>query len=192
MPEAARPIGVTPRMVSTSEIHRPAPQHFHQHAPTINQRLDKIRCVKLNELPLLVYMMDEHFIRTPEVSKLIKELRGGSLTIGLIGNAIFLAVVYGIWILSGGTQGFVTPPQNSGWGLVRPMDCETHLYTGSPTQSLKTWEDRNSPNPKDRYFLIQSRPELIMRRGQSKFKPKDHGALAGLPYSIKKMVQLRL
>ena len=26
-------------------------------------------------------------------------------------------MVYGIWILSGGTQGFVTPPQNPGWGL---------------------------------------------------------------------------
>ena len=66
------------------------------------------------------------------------------------------------------------------------MDCETQLHSGSPTQSLKTWEDRNSPNPRDRYFLIESRPELVMRRGQSKFKTKDHGALAGLPYSIKK------
>ena len=35
-------------------------------------------------------------------------------------------------------------------------------------------------------FLIESRPELVMRRGQSKFKTKDHGALAGLPYSVKK------
>ena len=68
MPEEARAIGVPPRLLSAPEIHRPAPQHFHQHAPTINQRLDKIRFVKLNELPLLVYMMDEHFIRTPEVS----------------------------------------------------------------------------------------------------------------------------
>ena len=111
-------------------------------------------------------------------------------------------MVYGIWILSGGTQGFVTPPQNPGWGLpgglydppglIRPVDCGTQLHAGSPTQSLKTWEDRNYPNPKDRWFLVESRPKLVMRRGQSKFKTKDHGALAGLPYSIKKMVQLRL
>lgn len=196
MPEEARPIGVTPRVLSAPEIHRPAPQHFHQHAPTINPRLDKIRFVKPSELPLWVYMMDEQFIRTPEVSKLIKELRGGSLTTTLIGNAIFLAVLYGIWILSSVTQGFVTPPQNPGWGLpgglydppglVRPVDCGTQLHAGSPTQSLKTWEDRNHPNPKDRWFLVESRPELVMRRGQSKFKTKDHGALAGLPYSIKK------
>nr|QUS63772.1 hypothetical protein [Haslea silbo] len=71
-------------------------------------------------------------------------------------------------------------------GLFRPIDCGTQLSAGSPTQSLKTWEDRNEPNPKDRWFLVESRPELIMRRGQSKFKTKDHGALAGLPYSIKK------
>ena len=165
-------------------------------APTVSPRLDKIRFVKPSELPLWVYMMDEQFIRTPEVSKLIKELRGGSLTTTLIGNAIFLAVLCGIWILSGGTQGFVTPPQNPGWGLpgglydppglVRPIDCRTQLHAGSPTQSLKTWEDRNHPNPKDRWFLVESRPELVMRRGQSKFKTKDHGALAGLPYTIKK------
>jgi len=69
--------------------------------------------------------------------------------------------------------------------LVRPGDCRTQLHAGSSTQSLKTWSDRNEPNPKDRRFLVESRPELIMRRGQSKFKTKDHGALVGLPYTIK-------
>ena len=138
-------------------------------------------------------MMDEQFLRTPKISKLIKELRGGSLTTSLIGNVVFLVVLYGVWILS---EGFVTPQQNPGWGLpnglydppglVRPVDCGTQLHAGSPTQSLKTWEDRNHPNPKDRWFLVESRPELVMRRGQSKFKTKDHGALVGLPYSVKK------
>ena len=37
MPKAARSIGVTPIIVSSaSEIHRAAPQHFHQHAPCSN------------------------------------------------------------------------------------------------------------------------------------------------------------
>jgi len=90
----------------------------------------------------------------------------------------------------------VTPQQNPGWGLpnglydppglVRPVDRGTQLHAGSPTQSLKRWEDRNHPNPKDRRLLVESRPELLMRRGQSKFKTKDHGALSGLPYSVKK------
>lgn len=71
-------------------------------------------------------------------------------------------------------------------GLVRSAYCGTQLYAGSPTQSLKMWEDRNHPNPNDRWFLVESRPELVIRRGQSQFKTKDHGALAGLPYTIKK------
>jgi hypothetical protein len=117
MPKEARPIGVPPIVTSAPEIHRLAPQHFHQHAPTVNPRLDKIRFIKPSELPLCVYMMDEQFLRTPKVSKLIKELRGGSLTTSLIGNAVLLAVLYGVWILSGGAGGFVTPKQNPGWGL---------------------------------------------------------------------------
>ena len=131
-----------------------------------------------------------------KLANLLKRFGGGSLTTALIGNAIFVAVLYGIWILGGGTQGFVTPLPNPGWGLprglydppglVRPGDCGTQLRVGSPSQSLKTWEDRNQSNPKDRWFLVESRPELVMRRGQSKFKTKDHGALAGLPYSVKK------
>ena len=64
--------------------------------PTVSPRLDKIRFVKPSELPLWVFIMDKQFIRTFEVSKLIKELCGGSLTTTLIRNAIFLAVLYNI------------------------------------------------------------------------------------------------
>lgn len=98
-------------------------------------------------------------------------------------------------VLAYGSEGFVQQP-NPGWGLwnnlyeppglVRPVDCETQLYAGSPQQSLKNEASRNQPNPKDRWILVESRPELIMRRGQAQFKIKDHGALAGLPYKIKK------
>ena len=45
------------------------------------------------------------------IAEVINELRGGSLTTMLIRNAIFVVVLYGIWILSSKTQGFVTPPQ---------------------------------------------------------------------------------
>ena len=160
-------------------------------AKTISPKLYRITFIKSRELPFLVYMIDDRFIRTSEVSQLIKELRCGSLTTALIGNAIFLAVLCSIWILG---EGFIIPPSNPGWvlprglydppGLVRPGDCGTQLHAG-PTQSLKKWEDRNQPNSKDRWFLVESRPELVMRRGQSKYKTKDHGALAGLLYSVK-------
>lgn len=123
--------------------------------------------------------MDDKFFRRPEVSSIIRQLRG----------------LYGIWLLACGSEGFVQQP-NPGWGLsnnlyeppglVRPADCETQLYAGSPQQSLKTEASRNQPNPKDRCILVESRPELVIRRGQGQFKTKDHGALAGLPYEMKK------
>lgn len=146
-------------------------------------------------LPTYIYLMDDKFLRRPEISSIIRELRGGALSTALIGNTIFVAVLYGIWLLASGSEGFVQQP-NPGWGLgnnlyeppglVRPADCETQLYAGSPQQSLKTEASRNQPNPKDRWILVESRPELTMRRGQAQFKTKDHGALAGLPYKIKK------
>ena len=145
-------------------------------------------------LPTYIYLMDDKFLRRPEISSIIREWRGGAWSTALIGNTIFVSVLYGIWLLASGSEGFVQQP-NLGWGLgnnlyeppglVRPADCETQLYAGSPQQSLKTEADRNQPNPKDRSILIESRPELIMRRGQAKFKTRDHGALAGLPYRIK-------
>lgn len=80
---------------------------------------------------------------------------------------------------------------NPGWGLrnnlyeppglVSLADCKTLLYGGSSQQSLKTKVSRNQPNLKDRWILVESRPELIIRRGQAQFETKDHEALTGLP-----------
>jgi hypothetical protein len=144
------------------------------------------------ELLLLIYSTDPRLASNQQILKLVKDLRGGSW--GLIGTAALLGVM--ILIFSIGGEGFVINNPNPSWGLgnnlyeplglVRPADCETQLYAGSPQQSLKTEASRNQPNPKDRLILVESRPELIMRRGQAQFKTKDHGALAGLPYKIKK------
>jgi hypothetical protein len=115
----ARPIGVPPRLPSAPEINRPAPQHFPQYAPTINPRLDKIRFVKPSELPLWVYIMDEQFIRTPGVSKLIKELRGGSL----IETAAALVVILVMWQIMGvGIDGFQIPIVPPNGGVHRPAN----------------------------------------------------------------------
>lgn len=70
---------------------------------------DKVLFLRNRELLPFVSIMDERFIRNNEISKLIKGLRGGSWTTALIRNAVFLAVLYTIWVLSGGTKGFVTP-----------------------------------------------------------------------------------
>jgi hypothetical protein len=43
------------------------------------QKQDKITFLKNRELPLCIYMMDEQFLRNPEVSKFIKKLRVGQM-----------------------------------------------------------------------------------------------------------------
>ena len=135
------------------------------------------------------------FVKVGSKKVIVTELRGGSW-VGALGSAAFFGLIFIIITISGGTHGFIPPPANPGWGLpnnlydppalVQPADCSsTQLYAGSPTQSLKTWVDRNKPNSKDRWILLESRPELVVRRGQSQYKTKDHGALAGLSYKIK-------
>jgi len=156
---------------------------------------DLIALKSNTDILMLIYLTDPRLSSNPEILKIVTNLRGGSCKTTLIGNLVLLAVVSAIWLLNAFAGGFVTPPANPGWnlprglydppGLVRPVDCGTGLYAGSPTQSLKTWADRNQPNPKDRWILVEGRPELVLRRGQSQFKTKDHGALAGLPYIIK-------
>ncbi len=87
MPKESRPIGVPPILASLPEIHRSTPKDFHQHTPVI-PRLDKIsltikQCnslsIRSRELLVCIYMMDKKFLSTPEISELIKKLRGGSL-----------------------------------------------------------------------------------------------------------------
>ena len=58
-------------------------------------------------LPTYIYLMDDKFLRRPEISSIIRELRGGSWSTALIGNTIFVAVLYGIWLLASGSEGFV-------------------------------------------------------------------------------------
>lgn len=144
-------------------------------------------------LPVSMYLMDERFLRQPEISLIIRQLRGGTWQESLAGNLFFAALFYGVFMVATGGEGFAVP-ENPGWGLgnnryehsalVRPTDGDTRLYAGSGPQSLKNEAARNQPNPKDRFILLESRPELIIRRGQAQAKTRDHGALAGLPYRL--------
>jgi len=70
------PSSLSASPVQIVRLHQPSYKTEYQvkTAPTFNLRLDKIRFVKPSELPLWVYIMDERVIRTPEISKLIKEL----------------------------------------------------------------------------------------------------------------------
>ena len=76
MPKEARPIGVTPIVTSASEIHRPAPQHFHQYAPTISERVDKVKLIPTREtVPLMFLYLKTHI--NEEFLKNLRRIRGG-------------------------------------------------------------------------------------------------------------------
>ena len=98
-------------------------------APTFNPRLDKIRFVKPSELPLWVYIMDERVIRTPETSKLIKKLRGGSL----IETAGALILIVVMWQIMGvGIDGFQLPIVHPNGRVHRPANGGVQQYMNHP------------------------------------------------------------
>ena len=51
-------------------------------------------------LPTYIYLMDNKFLRHPEISSIIRELRGGDWSTALIGNTLFLQ----FYMLSGCSQ----------------------------------------------------------------------------------------
>ena len=83
------------------------------------QKQDKITFIKPRELPVCIYMMDEQFLRNPKVRKLIKELRGGSLTEAAVG----VIVIIFIWQIMGvGIEGFQVPIVRPNGAIVRPAN----------------------------------------------------------------------
>jgi hypothetical protein len=169
-------------------------------APTVSPKLDKITFIKSRELPVCIYMMDERFLKTSEVSKLINKIRGGSL----IEAVAALVVIVVIWQIVGvRIEGFVLP--NPGWGVDRPNPFQPaggHLRyppvpgsaleitrpTAMPHQEfvgLTKEERRQVPHPYDKIIHVEGHPRLRVGFWQSRYKVPDHGALHGLPYSVK-------
>ena len=76
MPNEARPIGLPPMIPSAPEVHRSAPQHFHQHAPAIESKVDKIRLTndQIKQFNNLALQLNNGSIKMEEV---ILQLRGG-------------------------------------------------------------------------------------------------------------------
>ena len=62
MPNQARPIGVTPIVTSAPETHRPSPQHFQQYAPTISERVDKVKLIPARETVPLIFLYSKTYI----------------------------------------------------------------------------------------------------------------------------------
>lgn len=96
-PNPAQSIGITPIPRPVDEIHRPAPKHFHQPAPKVNSRLDKIRMMPTNDMISLTYI---HGYYSYINEQRLKKLRSGNLS----GNLAIIALsilVYVMFELSG-------------------------------------------------------------------------------------------
>jgi len=100
-------------------------------APTISPKLDKITFIKYRELPICIYMMDERFLKTSEISKLIKKLRGGSL----IATAGFLILIVTMWQITGvGIEAFQFPIVHPNGGIHTPANggIQQHMNHQKP------------------------------------------------------------
>ena len=54
IPRESQSIVVPPRLSSAPKIHRSAPQHFHQYAPIVSPKLDRITFIKYREVPVCI------------------------------------------------------------------------------------------------------------------------------------------
>lgn len=169
---------------------------------------------EMDELYHLSVGCKNNSLSQEELITKISHLRGGALVdvvaaLGVIGAMIIL-------LMNGGSLAFqpnphVIVPPHLQWlygnnykpgqfgygkgagprsitvtGMTQNAGSDKKPPSPGATQSLKTHAQRNAPNLKDRFVKVDGHPELINRRGQCKYKTKDHGALAGLDYRVKK------
>ena len=93
------------------------------------QKQDKITFIRSRELPVCIYMMDKRFLNTPEVSELIKQVRGGNLTEVA---AVAVVIIILIWQIIG-IEGFQLPQPpivHPNGAVVRPANggIQGHLH----------------------------------------------------------------
>jgi len=183
-------------------------------APTVSPKLDKITFIKSRELPLCIYMMDERFLKTSGASKLINKIRGGS-SIEAVTALVVIVVIWQIvgvgiegFVLPNPGLGVDRPNpfQPPGGHLRYPpvydlfFPRRTPGYPGSgstlqitrPTAmphqefiDLTKEERRQLLHHHDKIIDVEGYPRLRVGFWQSRFKVTDHGAVHGLPYSLK-------
>ena len=80
--------------------------HLEKHPKLIMPSLSKnVKKPRETSLPVGIYLMEDRFLRTPEVSEAIRKVRGGDLTeIG-----VFLAFIGIMLLMASNSQGFVSP-----------------------------------------------------------------------------------
>jgi hypothetical protein len=164
MPREARPIGVPPRLPSAPEISRPAPQHFHQHAPTINPRVDKIIMITNNKMIPLIYI-NGHYSYINQ--QLLKKLRAGDLTANI--TVVVIGAIIYIMCQVSGVDAFAilselgrlnAPTPNLGFAPA-PSSSSTEIAL-VPTQAQEFNDMSLMFNePKTKFSFVMTRDEAL-------------------------------
>lgn len=187
--------------------------------PTVIPKLDKISFGDYTQLPSYIYMMDQKFLKTSEVNKLLNKISRGGGTVEMV--TVLIAMVF-LWQIMGvGIDSFILP--SGGWGVdgpnknkfqppggqlkypptgnlfspyttpsysgqgstltvdvIRPSSVPHQEFTG-----LTKAQQRALPHPNDMKIIHEGRPELNVGFWQVHYKVSDHGAVHGLPYTLK-------
>lgn len=172
-------------------------------APTLNPRLDKILMLSTNRMIPLIYL-NGHYCYIND--HLLKKLRAGDLS-GTLTVVTIGVVAYLMFQLSG-VDAFVilrelgklnAPTVGPGFGLnptyaqpssrtVPGSALEITRPTAMPDEEfvgLTKEERRQVAHPYDKIIHVEGHPRLRVGFWQSRYKVPDHGALHGLPYSVK-------
>lgn len=94
-------------LVPTFKMSQPTRRKVDE--PTVNQRLNKTNLIKANEFGLCVYERQHTSINSSKINKTIFKIKKRSFS--LLDNIVFFVCLYEVWLLCGGTHGFV-PPHN--------------------------------------------------------------------------------
>lgn len=138
-PSESKAIGIPLRVSSVPEINRPVTQHSYQYAPTVIPKLDKVTFSNYTQLPTFLYLIDDKFIKTPQIHKLITKLRGGSS----LELATALIIIIVIWQIAGVGFGgaFQLPIVHPNGGIHRPPNGGVQQQINHPKHGgkIRVW-----------------------------------------------------
>ena len=197
-PSPAMGLSIPPRATPVGRV-QPSYQHPAELkiAPTVNPRLDKIYLMPNKEMIPLIYLNAKNVYINERV---LKRLRAGGFEETLVLMAIGV-IVFLTFQLSG-TDGFAileqfgklnAPTVDPGFGLnptykKTPSALEITRPTTMPHQEfvgLTKAEKRQVSHHHDKIIHVEGHPRLRVGFWQCRFKVRDHGAVHGLPYTVK-------
>nr|WAJ48232.1 hypothetical protein DMDDKFKA_00011 [Haslea ostrearia] len=169
-------------------------------APTVNPRLDKILMLSTNRMIPLIYLNSHYcYINDHSLKKLRAGDLSGTLTVVTIGVVVYLicqlsgvdafVILRELGTLNAPTVVEFNPTYAQPSSRTVPGSAlEINRPTAMPHQEfvgLTKEERRQLPHPYDKIIHVEGHPRLRVGFWQSRYKVAKHGAVHGLPYSLK-------